>query len=137
MSGVIMDGVQYEQCNGCGHHISISKLYNEPPSPAHPIGRTLCSRCKFDADKQTLLDQLKQVAPIISQPISAEACTFGKLLDADIYEPYKEIFPNLDDGFVAQYHVCYHPEHQFPIPLYAMRSGRTIQFYKQVSQKWS
>jgi hypothetical protein len=45
MSGVIIDGVQYERCNGCGKFVWIDTLKYEEPSEQYEYGRDLCYWC--------------------------------------------------------------------------------------------
>jgi len=45
MSGVIIDGVQWEKCNACLAWVRIQDLWYEVPSVAHRYGRDLCAAC--------------------------------------------------------------------------------------------
>lgn len=45
MSGVLMNGIQWEHCNGCHAWVDISKLAYELPSIIYPYGRDLCGTC--------------------------------------------------------------------------------------------
>lgn len=45
MSGVLVNGIQWERCNQCGGWERIERLGYEKPSKAHPVGRDLCRRC--------------------------------------------------------------------------------------------
>lgn len=52
MSGVIIDGQQWERCNGCGEWIEIEKLHYERPSVEHEFGRDLCEACARRSTRQ-------------------------------------------------------------------------------------
>lgn len=45
MSGVLIDGTQYERCNACGSWTPLRCLGYEYPTPAYPHGRDLCNAC--------------------------------------------------------------------------------------------
>lgn len=45
MSGVVIDGVQWERCNGCGEFVLIDELRYEQPTDHFPYGRDLCGDC--------------------------------------------------------------------------------------------
>lgn len=48
MSGVIIDGVQWERCNDCSEWVRYSPRCNLgylKPNAQHPHGRDLCAKC--------------------------------------------------------------------------------------------
>lgn len=45
MSGVLVNGIQYEHCNGCGAWVKIDDLQYEQPSEEFPYGRDLGPCC--------------------------------------------------------------------------------------------
>jgi hypothetical protein len=45
MTGVVIDGVQWERCNHCGDWENIKLLRYEQPTTGFPHGRDLCVLC--------------------------------------------------------------------------------------------
>lgn len=45
MSGVLMNGIQWEHCNECGGWVDIHALVYEQSSADNPYGRDLCRPC--------------------------------------------------------------------------------------------
>lgn len=45
MSGVIVDGKQYEHCNKCGRWVAIQNLCYQKPAGNFPYGMDLCHEC--------------------------------------------------------------------------------------------
>lgn len=45
MSGVIIDNIQYEHCNGCDAFPRLTQLGYQKPSKANPYGKMLCIKC--------------------------------------------------------------------------------------------
>ena len=52
MSGVIIDGVQWERCNGCGEYVEINSMHYEQPTESHKYGRDLCVECSAKSTKE-------------------------------------------------------------------------------------
>lgn len=77
MSGVIIDGVQWEHCTNCAKWVRIDNLGYEPPTPEHEYGRDLCIACCNAAPDieaiipaQSWLPVFDEVEPEV-QPLSA------------------------------------------------------------------
>jgi hypothetical protein len=45
MSGVLVNGVQWEHCDECNQWVRLSKLKYEPPSEKYPYGRDIGPCC--------------------------------------------------------------------------------------------
>lgn len=59
MSGVIVDGVQYEHCGVCREFENIRLMSYEQPSAEYQYGRDLCRKCVRAAVDRNVQKQFK------------------------------------------------------------------------------
>lgn len=66
MSGVVIDGQQWEHCNACGEFRRFPQdLGHEKPSSVHLYGRMLCVKC-VDAGLRAGTIKFRQITPASS-----------------------------------------------------------------------
>jgi hypothetical protein len=122
-------GNWFEQCNGCGNYTSITRLHTEQPSPVHPVGRSLCSKCKREAAHW--ITELKNTKIDVSDPRDAKGFKPSEVMLDVCYLRIIELFPTLEVGKMLEYFV-YYGNSKFPIPVYALRTETTVYFCRRV-----